>query len=460
MAEWLKSTDLFKKVKSELTEGWATGGLLSLAGSVFVCVLIVSEFSNYLSVTTTSEVQMSGNMDTQLRINFNISMPRLPCAFASVDIRDTIGTNKMNMTTNIRKWKLSDHGADRGAEMAATATALQHEEEGKHPEDPVEKAQMLTTATFDNYIQSNELVLVNFYAPWCHWSRRLMPTWHHTAQLVSRKAYGYNTKIAMVDCTHGDSVNVCRRSHINAFPMVTVFRGNVNTHEFYHGDRTADAFIKFIDHIRANNQGQVHAALGHKAGNAAPALGGRKGGPEGCLISGFVMVNKVPGSLSIAAHSKHHTIAASLINTTHFIHHFSFGEVPPKRRYGVLKGAYTAANRLGNSNWITTGSNHTHEHYIKVVNVVYQSYKSYTAYKYTVNSHEYKDDVNYAGAKFSFDLSPMTVVYSRQSIPFYHFITSLCAIVGGIFTVVGMFDAALFRGYKSVVVKKSIGKLG
>jgi len=457
--DFIKRTDAFKRVKSEFTDGWVTGGLLSIAGSIFIFFLILSEFSNYLAVRTLSEVQMSANMDAQVRININVSLPKLPCQFASLDVRDVIGTSRMNITTNIRKWKLSSHGKERTAEMTENQVAPKHEVEDKHPEDPVEKAQMLNNNNFKSYIQSNDLVLVNFYAPWCHWSRRLMPTWHNTASIVSKKPYGYNTKIAMVDCTHADSVQTCRNSHINAFPMVAVFRGNVNTHEFYHGDRTTEAFVQFIENVRSKvNHDDVHKALGHKGGNNAVKV--RKGGPEGCMISGFVMVNKVPGSLSIAAHSKHHTIAAPLINTTHSIHHFSFGDVPPKRSYGVLKGAYDAANKLRNTYWTTTGSNHTHEHYIKVVNVVYSGSKEYTAYKYTVNSHEYQDNINYAGAKFTFDLSPMTVVMTTQTIPFYHFVTSLCAIIGGVFTVIGMFDSALFATYNAVAKKSAIGKLG
>ena len=121
------------------------------------------------------------------------------------------------------------------------------------------------------------------------------------------------------------------------------------------------------------------------------------------------------------------------------MHHFSFGDLPPQRRLGLLKDAYAAANRLGNTRWITTGANHTHEHYIKVVSVVYEGtvadIMDWNTYRYTVNSHEYKDDIDYAGAKFTYDLSPMTVTYSLESMPFYHLITSLCAILGGIFTV-------------------------
>ena len=66
---------------------------------------------------------------------------------------------------------------------------------------------------------------------------------------------------------------------------------------------------------------------------------------------------------------------------------------------------------------------------------------------------------NTPGAKFTFDLSPMTIVMTTQTIPFYHFVTSLCAIVGGVFTVVGMFDSALFATWNAVAKKNAMGKL-
>ena len=213
--DFLKRSDAFKRIKSDLTQGWVTGGLLSIAGSVFVFFLIISEFSAYLTVRTLSEVQMSDNMDAQVRINVNISMPLLPCQFASLDVKDVIGTNKMNITTNIRKWKLKgNNGNKRVAEMNENVVAPKHDDEDKHPEDPVEKAQMLSNSNFNTYIENNKIVLVNFYAPWCHWSRRLMPTWHNLASVVSKKPYGYNTKIGMVDCTHADSVQTCRQAHV------------------------------------------------------------------------------------------------------------------------------------------------------------------------------------------------------------------------------------------------------
>ena len=87
-----------------------------------------------------------------------------------------------------------------------------------------------------------------------HWTTLFFSTCFFFGKhsVISKKPYGYNTKIAMVDCTHADAVQTCRKAHVNAFPMVAVYRGNIETHEFYHGDRTTEAFVTFIENIRSN----------------------------------------------------------------------------------------------------------------------------------------------------------------------------------------------------------------
>ena len=269
----------------------------------------------------------------------------------------------------------------------------------------------------------------------------------------------------MVDCTQGNANALCHKYHVNAFPSILVFRGKLETDEHYHGDRTAEAFIKFIEDIRAKDHKGVEEALGHKSNvdNVAPdrAVAQVKGSSQGCLITGFVMVKKVPGSLSIAAHSDHHSIAANVINTSHAVTHFSFGKVPPRSiRSPIMEGAYQASNRMGMTTWTTNGMNMTHEHYIKVVSTEYhvRGYEAINAYKYTVNSHVYRDDDQIAAAKFTYDLSPMEVILNEQRIPLYHFLTSICAIIGGVFTVIGLFDSVVFVTMASFKKKQELGK--
>ena len=43
-------------------------------------------------------------------------------------------------------------------------------------------------------------------------------------------------------------------------------------------------------------------------------------------------------------------------------------------------------------------------------------------------------------------------------IPFYHFLTSLCAIIGGVFTVTGLIDSVVRQSLRSLKTKVSLGK--
>lgn len=43
---------------------------------------------------------------------------------------------------------------------------------------------------------------------------------------------------------------------------------------------------------------------------------------------------------------------------------------------------------------------------------------------------------------------------------FLHFVTNVCAIVGGVFTISGVLDASLYHGQKLIRKKMELGKFG
>ena len=51
-------------------------------------------------------------------------------------------------------------------------------------------------------------------------------------------------------------------------------------------------------------------------------------------------------------------------------------------------------------------------------------------------------------ARFTYDISPMGVVISRKGKRWYEFVTSICALIGGTFTVVG-----LLSGFLNIIFK-------
>lgn len=52
------------------------------------------------------------------------------------------------------------------------------------------------------------------------------------------------------------------------------------------------------------------------------------------------------------------------------------------------------------------------------------------------------------GVFFNIDVSPMQIMHTEKRKPFAHFLTTLCAIVGGVLTVASLVDAALFKAVK------------
>lgn len=83
---------------------------------------------------------------------------------------------------------------------------------------------------------------------------------------------------------------------------------------------------------------------------------------------------------------------------------------------------------------------------------------SFDAYEYTVHSHLYNTD-DVPTAKFSYDMSPIQIIVTERKKALYHFVTTTCAIVGGVFTVTGILDGILY-GAGRLAKKVDLGKQG
>ena len=103
----------------------------------------------------------------------------------------------------------------------------------------------------------------------------------------------------------------------------------------------------------------------------------------------------------------------------------------------------------------------TQEHYIKVVPTVLRDlgHKETRLYQYSAQ-HSYipEDTGAKPSAMFRYDLQPMQVVVTQTKRSFADFLTSVCAIVGGVFTVFGLMDSMVYYGQRELV-KQGIGKL-
>lgn len=130
-----------------------------------------------------------------------------------------------------------------------------------------------------------------------------------------------------------------------------------------------------------------------------------------------MLVQKVPGSLLFSAVSPKHSFDRSRVNMTHAIHHLSFGQKFDAAELAVLPPQVTESmHQLNSREFISTGQNQSHEHYIKVVGTTfnYLDVGSLTTYKYTSMSSTYHSETLMPVIKFHYDISPMKVVISEN----------------------------------------------
>merc|ERR1719174_407008 len=173
---------------------------------------------------------------------------------------------------------------------------------------------------------------------------------------------------------------------------------------------------------------------------------------EGCMIAGHVTVKKVPGNFHITGHSvEGFSFVPEKINVTHSISHLSFGSQQARsyKQRLLLQMAQQQnddADQLSGLTFISSEANTTHEHYLKVVsNELRTKSETVQTYQYSVNSHFYQHPDHISEARFTYDLSPMSIVVEEKTVPLYHFLTSVCAIIGGVFTVIGFGDSILYH---------------
>ncbi|KAG5175856.1 endoplasmic reticulum vesicle transporter-domain-containing protein [Tribonema minus] len=384
-----KRLDFYGAPKAEFRKGTVHGALMSAVAFLLACVLIARELQYSMAVRTTTNLEVDSRFDPAGRrtnVTFDIKFPRIACDHISISAEDNNGAPQHNVQHHVTKIRLDSQGymLDAGSRHEVGDTI------------------------------KDETALLG-----------------REGEAAARKSLADSAKDAPAqggcgDCygagEPGECCDTC--------------------------DEVKDKYRKMgwsfsPDEVPQCRPGFVPGAVAAKPEAAAPPR-------EGCYLSGYLDLSKARGNVHFAPSSKAgaavaggagDTAGAMLLrtfaafNTTHTIDKLRFGENAPGMVYPLEGESRVIRDSYG-----------MYQYYIKVVPTTYKplSGPSVTTNQYSVTEHlkhvEPGSGRGLPGVYLYYELSTITASIEELRPGLLKFLTSVCAIVGGLYTVLGLID--------------------
>jgi len=392
----LKAFDAYPRPAEEFRVRTLFGAVASIVCGLVIVVLVWAEFLYYLQVSVVPEITLDHNRNTKLNITFDVTFPHIGCAFLGVDTMDVSGNHQLDISHGVYKQRLTETGLE--------ISTPRREFVDSRP-SPNEKAE---------------------------------------SETKSREISAGLAKPEERDKKCGD----CYGAQSPAIPCCNTCDDLRRAYEAKGWLLNRDNVPQCVDEMNTED------------------MKSQKSAKEGCRVYGYVTVDKVAGNFHIAPgvslQSGHqHIHSTSMfgddINVTHYIKYLAFGEYYPGQ-----------VNPLDEHKEVDLQGAMMSQYFLNVVPTLYtyrDGHQTHTN-QFSVTTHSSKVNMEEArkrgagtpGMYVTYDMSPISITYREYQRSFAHFLTGVCAIVGGVFTIMGFFDKVVYTTTHSFKEKVELGK--
>ncbi|EWM28250.1 endoplasmic reticulum-golgi intermediate compartment protein 3 [Nannochloropsis gaditana] len=411
--ERLRRLDYHPKTKDDFKVRTAYGGATSVVALACMIFLFFTELKYSMEKEIVDHMYVNSSRDTRLLFNFNLTFPSVSCSLLSADALDPLGNKQEGVESHVFKTRLDSMGNPIAAKtwhkLGDTFTEedllLKHEEDSRAQlEEEEEQEEKLGEEGDGQQVGEDG-----------------KPRGRNLKRRKCGDCYGAGEP--------GQCCNTC-----------------AEVKQAY--DSKGWAFIGL--NVEQCKQENLQVSFGD-------------GAEEGCNIHGSLLLTHDSGNVHFAPGEQLRQSGALNVadlvtftflqfNVSHEIHHLSLGEEFPGFRSPLSNQKRSVADGYG-----------MYQYYLKVVPTIYKhlSQPPTVSNQYAVSEHirhiNPGSNRGLPGVWFFYDTSPVHVEFQERRKGLLPFLTSVCAIVGGVFSVFGVVDGVVHNLMKNGL---PTGKMG
>jgi hypothetical protein len=404
MVKMIKKFDAFPKTNDDFRVRTTSGAIVSIISVLLMLVLFLSEVRFYFTIEKVDHLYVNTTRVDNLKATFDVTFHEIPCNLLSVDALDDLGMPQEDVKHKMFKHKVT---AEEVAKMA------------KGKKSPF---------------------------------GRFLPGFMNSNNYKEKEAFELGDTVTSEKELEGLMSDVDLKSIANTIgPCGNCFGAGYTGQCCQTCSDVRNAYA--TKGWRFNPQGIAQC----QRENAIDNFKGEKAEDGGCKVYGFLELDRAMGEFHFAPHKTHTKATAgggnvlSLLdfigftfdqfNVTHTINSLSFGNNFPGIR-----------SPLDGTSRIVEDTHGMYQYYLKVVPTQYRYLdgRVVESNQYSVTEHMRHlapgSGRGVPGIYFNYEVAPIqALVEERRPMTPGGLMTSICAIVGGVFSVFGIFDSVIIQ---------------